>query len=721
MQHSNYWLNKDLFATGGDGNADERVDVARIAKLAAVRRAIANFVNILSGKEVPVEYSSGKSSYTDGTKVVIAAEDDPSKFDVMVGLALHEGSHVLLSDFTFLQGIAHIRDMIKSQYVPDTWRPGNQIVGSSGSPTSSVVDDMLPASLRAVLGGAPVPVQDKLRSLYDLSDTYWASPYWKHAMEMLKDLCDIMNILEDRRIDKYVYQNARGYRPYYDALYNRYFFTAEVGKNLRFNPEWRKPTIENYINRLLFVFHPAAKVDAMPGLDTLYQMMDLSTIERVAPSADPVHMKELPTFQTTPILWQEACHLYAHILSLTSNAIREGHMPKPAEESLASKAVESLNDLPNLDHGMEPAPVEKDTKGKQGVEVEGKFNPTKAAKDLQEAKKVMDNNVKKKQLKKNEKDAVDALEQANAQVVDIKGDGIPEGKCLVTRKVTKALLDQDWFIFGSPHIWDTTSRANAIAAGRRMGAILHHRLQVRNDPVVTKQSRLPHGGLDRRLLAQLGMDITSVFQKSRVDQHKPVVLHLSIDASGSMSGGKWYKTLTVATAVAYLSSKLTNVDAVISVRGGHDMPMVAILFDSRKDQLRTFLDIVRYISPAGSTPEGLCFKATMDLVLENAATHDVYFINFSDGEAAFAIKRKGVGYVSYYGDIAANHTRKQICTMREAGVKVLSYFITDSGHANPNSKRLFTVMYGADASFVNVENAGDVLRTLNMLLVKRGS
>lgn len=721
MQHSNYWLDKELFAD--TGTPEDRLDVARIARLAAVRRAIANFVNILSGKNVPVEYSSGKQSYTDGERVVISAEDDPAKFDVMVGLALHEGSHVLLTDFTFLQGLAGIRQDIQGQTIPTSWTPHNRRQYgkfTAVSPSGNLLNEVFPPSLLKVLGEAPTRTPN-----YNWNNTavdaYWASMYWERAEQMFEHLQTIMNILEDRRIDKYVYQNAQGYRPYYTALYDRYFFTAEIGKNLRFNPEWRTPTIENYINRLLFAFHPAAKQDAMPGLSTLYQMLNMQTIERLAPTTDLVHLTAAPTFDSSPALWQEACHLYAHILSLTGLAIQQGHAPEPEAGSVEQQAEQSMSDLPNLDHNnMEPVPVEKDVKGKDKQEVDGKFNEKKAQKEVQDALKVMNSELKKKALKKSEKDAVDALEKANAQVVDIKGDGIKDGKCIVTRKVTQELLEQDWFIFGTSSGWTRSTTDKAIAAGRRMGAILHHRLQVRNDPIVTKQTRLPHGGLDRRLLAQLGMEITSVFQKSRTESHKPVVLHLSLDASGSMSGKKWDKVLTVAVAVAYLSSKLQNVDAVISVRGGYDLPMVAILFDSRKDQLANFLKLLRFINPAGSTPEGLCFKATMELVLEQADTHDVYFINFSDGEPTFSWKTGRSEFVHYGSDFAATHTRKQIRTMREAGVRILSYFISEGG-VNHNAKRLFNIMYGEDASFVDVQNAGDVLRTLNKLLLKRGS
>ena len=725
-QHSSYWLDKDLFNDDDDDVIErDQLDINRIARLAAVRRAIANFVSILSGKNVPVEFSSGKQSYTDGAVVVISAEDKPEKFDPMVGLALHEGSHILLTDFNFIQAVMQIAKDIDSHRAPMHWYAGGKAHQTTTGKT--VVQNIFPESLLKIL--PTEPVQPVWGSDYDKWDAFWANTYWKHVTRMIQDIKDIMNILEDRRIDKYVYQNAQGYRPYYDALYNKYFFTTESGKNLKFNPEWREITIENYINRLLLAFHPAASPDAMPGLRNLINMMDLNTIERVAPTENEPYRAGIPTFEQCPKLWQEACNIYGVILSYTGLAQQQNTAPQPAEgslEELLKGMMAEQPDLPNLDQGrMEPVPVEKDVKGKgkKQQEVDGKFNDKKGKKEISDAKKIMNGEVKKKNLKKAEKEAVDALDKADAQMVDIKGDGIKNGKCMVLRKMTPALLGQDWFIFGRKP-WDNRRLEDAISAGRRMGALLQHRLQVRNDPMMTKQTRLPHGGLDRRLLAQLGMEITSVFQKSRVDTHRPVVLHLSLDASGSMSGSKWHKVVTVATAIAHLSSKMQNVEAVISIRGGNELPMVAIMFDSRKNQLIHFLQNVRSIQPAGATPEGLAFKATMDLVLENADTHDVYFINFSDGEPAFSWYT-GTGstkvWMNYGGEFAANHTKAQIRTMRDAGVKILSYFITDGEYINPTAKRYFNIMYGENASFVNVQNAGEVLRTLNKLLLTRGT
>lgn len=745
-QHSSYWLDDELF---DDDIVDDKpkTDLQRITRLSAVRRGIANFVSILSGENVPVHFSSGKDSYTDGKQVIISADEDVEKFDAMVGLALHEGSHILLSDFTLLQALQKSVESPVSRLSPHaTW-----ITEARATQVASgnVFKDILHPTIANLLPEYPVETG------YGYLDPN--AQYWNTSMKVLNDLRFIMNILEDRRIDNYVYNNAVGYRPYYKALYNKYFYTKEMGKNLRFNPKFRELTAENYITRLLYCIHPAANWDAMPGLRSLINLMDLNTIERVSPKYDKQIMYNgtpraawltEPAYESMPVLWQEANVLYAHILKYVGMVVHDETSETPPEnsmDSIAQKNSSTLSELPDLDGApgmgdMEPVPVEKDTKGsgKNKTEVEGKFNEKSALKEMDGAKKVMSGDVKKKKLSKSDAAAVTAFEEADAKMVDITGEGVPFGKCMVTRKLTNELMEQDWFIFkrwGWRHNDTNPYVEQSIAAGKRMGQILVHRLQVRNDPLITKQTRLPQGGLDRRLLAQLGMDITSVFQKSRTDIHKPAMLHLTLDASGSMSGNKWNKVRSVAIALAYVGSKLRNVDTVISIRGGNDLPIVSVVYDSRRDQFPRLIQHMRKLEPSGATPEGLCFKATMDLILECKNTHDVYFINFSDGEPSFGYNSDTVlgksggksatprQYFSYGGEVATKHTRAMIQQLRDADVKVLSYFITEvTKYANNNSyaQTAFQKMYGEDAVMVNVENASEVLRTLNSRLLVRG-
>lgn len=754
-QHSHFWLDKDLFAdqdTDVTGKVKPQHDLATIARYAAVRRAIANFVSILSGKNIPVEFSSGKESYTDGERVVISAENDPSKFDVMVGLALHEASHVLLTDFSFVKLIAEHRK-IRDRYAayahdggtlyPIAWNgvqseAAKQATIAGKTPeyefTYDVARELFPENIVALWpevtagGGASAAVK-----------------YYRTVSQAFDDVHVLMNILEDRRIDKWVYNRAGGYRPYYDALYGKYFFTKEIGKNLKFNPAWRELTIENYLNRLLYAFHPDASPDALPGLAAMIDYMDLATIERVGEDMhdEQAGWKKQATYDAAPRLWKDACHLYGMILKVVGLAeLQQREQPSQPQDiagngtgqnhpMLEGMNADTLQGLPDLDlpaGTLLPSPVEKDVKGKgkNKVEVDGKYNADKAKRELAEAKKLMGGEVKKKKMTRQLKASVTALEEADGEMIDIQGYGIPSGKCFVTRKLTERLMKEPWFIFSSP--WASNSTLAAIAAGKRMGQILHQRLQVRNDPLFTKQTRLQGGHIDRRLLAQLGMDITTVFHKVRVDQHKPAMLHVSLDASGSMTGQKWNKVTTVAIALAYLGSKMRNIDTVISIRGGSGLPLVAILFDSRRDNFNKFCKLFAQIAPAGATPEGLCYKATMGLITECADTHQVYFINFSDGEPSFYMSegsdltKHGATYngVNYVGEFAFKHTRQMVQLMREAGVKILSYFISDYGRPDVRNAA-FRTMYGDDASFVNVKNVGEVLVTLNKLLRERGT
>jgi hypothetical protein len=712
-QHSSYWLDQDVFDDDDIETGPSRDEtLIRMMRLAAVRRGISNFVNILTNRnDIKVEFSSGRNSYTDGSTVVISADEDANKFDPMVGLALHEAAHIKLSNFQFLTAIQNVRNVVTSGYDASHW---------NGYTDRDVMNNLFHPALTKTINS-------------NSSDKYARLERLRTAFE---DIHTIMNVLEDRRIDKYVYQTAPGYRPYYNALYEKYFFTAEVGKNLRFNPQWRELTVENYINRLIYFFHPANKMDALPGMKKLYKLMDIDTIERVG---EPSHDWQTSSkYETMPRLWKDANLIYVHILKFVADAEEAGQKPSnnqsPENGDSTGTPPTPLQDLPNLDmpesSEMVATDVETDKKGKPG-----KFDPTKAAKEMKKAQEVIAGEAKKKKITKAEAEAISAIEQAQADMVDIKGDGVPFGRCIVLRKLNDKVLEQDWYIFRNH--WNSSHKERAIVAGRRMGAILAQRLQVRNDPMMTKQTRLPQGNIDRRLLAQLGMDIEQVFHKSRTDIHRPAMLHLTIDASGSMSGDKWNKTIAVAVALAYVGSKIRNVDTVISIRGGTEIPLVSIIFDSRRDQFQTFMKNVRKIAPAGGTPEGLCFKATLDLVLECADTHDVYFINFSDGEPSFSYtKRSSLStkdtsgsssdYYNYGGEHAWNHTRAMIKQIRDRGVKVLSYFISEVPkerimNTPYSGVRAFKTMYGENAEFINVENAGEVLRTLNKLLLTRGT
>jgi len=696
--YSSYWLD-DSTGVFKEKDPDAEVDdkdngsLERLMKLAAIRRATSNFVRIITNDpKIEVRYSSGKDSYTDGKTVVISADADPKHFDSMVGLALHEGSHCLLSDFNFLKAIL----------------------------TEHVFYNALHPTLRKLFP------MDFNRALTEANRNT--------VKTLLQNMMFLMNIIEDRRIDSFVYKAAPGYRPYYDALYTRYFLNKDVENNLRRNQEWRQPTVDNYINWLVLMFSPHFNPRALRGLTKMVRIIDLPNIRRFDNNAKIHNYGKWTMDSVTGIydyeqfspLWKAANELMIEILRQVKFQAKDFTKDNSPFGSL------DIN-MDGLDGDMEEFDSDE-LENLDPVEA-GKFNEVRGKKALDKIKQVLKGDIKRKRLKKNEREQIESMEDASAKITE-NGDPV-FGKipCLVTRELNKHILHSEWFPFVYGYAsWDGNNnrelRKNqeaeaGVLDGVRMGAILAQRLAVRNDANMTHFTRQNQGKIDRRVLAQLGMEIESVFKRTTVDQYNPVLLYLSLDASGSMNGPKWRKAMSVATALTFASDKIRNLDVVVSLRGnsksGSGIPCVSVVYDSRKDNFKKAREIFPFLAPTGSTPEGLCYTATLELIQECAVTHNTYFINFSDGEPGTNFRYNGQ-YFNYAGDMATKQTKNMVRQIREAGVKVMSYFIDDSrnGYYGNYSKTAFTTMYGADAEFVNVQNVTQVLKTLNKLLMVRG-
>jgi hypothetical protein len=700
--HSDYWLINKFQPNPDPDTLADSLDqyTTRVFRLAGIRRAISNFVSILCGKSIPVKFAQKDKSYTDGKTIVIGADDSDEDFDVTVGLALHEAAHILLTDFAFLKAIGGVRVSIKSNTIPSVWTPQHVHLSSGEKDTFHYLDLFSPTIKKFLTTSVDTP-----NSITD-----------EHQMAVVNTidyLHTLMNILEDRRIDKFVYSTATGYRPYYDALYAKYFFTKDISENLKFNPGWREITVENYINRLLLCFHPDADPAALPGLKKLIKIFDLDTIDRVAEMprvsvsrayrstdasfgvSEVAAWTVKPTFEYMPRLWKDANFILERILKLVCKANKD-----PFDRTFDEV------DFDMSDEVIATIPAQLGKNGKPG-----KYNGKNGASALSNIGKFMKSLITKKKVSLKEANDIDAIDEAAAQIVSVEGNGIPKLKCIVTRKLTKSMLTQEWFPFTNKKECPVTT--DAIKIGCRMGKIFLHRLQVRNSPLVTKQIRLPQGNLDRRMLYQLGMDIESVFYKTRVDNFKPALLFLTVDGSGSMHGTRWKNAAAVAVALAYVGSKMSNIDTVVTIRGGTNFPVVSVVFDSRKDNFQSFISTFSHLTSNGNTPEGICYAATLDLILETSGTHDVYFINFSDGVPVFSAPG-----VYYTGKIAVKHTAKMISIIKEHNVHVLSYFIKGPG-AGLDEMEDFRKMYGEDAQFINVESTNEVIRTLNKALVVR--
>ena len=315
--------------------------------------------------------------------------------------------------------------------------------------------------------------------------------------------------------------------------------------------------------------------------------------------------------------------------------------------------------------------------------------------------------------------------------------GIKKGvKCLVVRKLTKALIEESGeYDSGlsvlSPHKYSryyygsNSTDTGFVEDGIRLGTVLGRKLQVRGESRETKWTRLDSGKIDKRLISELGFGNERVFNTSFVESYSDAFLHISVDASGSMSGRKWDNTMTSVVAITKAASMIQNVDVVVSIRSTHNVggrgrssntvPLILIAYDSRVDKFNKVKNLFAHMKVSGTTPEGLTFEAIMDEIVPTTKDRDSYFLNFSDGMPMFSTDG-----MSYYQSEALNHTKKMVNEMRTRGIKVLSYFIGDSDdYGREDTMRDFKIMYGKDAQFVDVTSVTSISKTMNKKFLEK--
>ena len=651
--YSSFWLDNgwDNNTSIFDEDEPKRKGVDLVA-LASYRRAISNFVSIVTGEsDIKVTFNTHGDSYTDGKAVTISAKLDDKLFDSTVGLALHEGSHIKLSDFDFVKQL--------SQNIPKEYYNKSK-----------------------VFGWDEWDVDAKIKNL--------------------------LNYVEDRRIDYFVFSNSPGYKGYYHSMYDKYFHSKIIDKALQ-SDEYTDLNWESYMFRILNLTNTNSDLDALPGLREIKSLI-FGNVKKLKSTAEAFDI---------------ALKVYDIIVKNIDVKI-ENPTEKP-EEGNGNESIEAGDS--------------DETKGGESTESgesKGKIELTPAQKRqlenaIRKQDKFMKNDIQKKKLSKKDKASMDSVEAAGMSYVDVAKDVTDSyygkkspTKVLMVKKFNKALAESDTISMISNPNWRWSEEyRECINKGMVMGTILGRKLQVRGESRDTKWSRKDNGRIDKRLIAELGFGNERVFQTTFVEQYSDAFLHISVDASGSMGGDKWTNTQTAVVAIAKACSMINNVDLVISyrstqtsrssryARGGKSYPLMLIAYDSRTDKISKIRNLFHLLRPSGTTPEGLCFEAIMKEIEPSATDRDSYFLNFSDGMPMFTNDD-----IDYNWDTAINHTAKMVKEIKKRGVKVLSYFIGD-GWERDRSTSTFTKMYGTDAEFIDVTSVLPVAKTMNKKFLQK--
>jgi hypothetical protein len=710
--NSSWWLNP--FTSKSDFEdeflSEKEILSKNLYKLAANRRAISNFVSIVTGKNIPVRFSTKGDSYTDGQTVTISSKiSDPAEFDVAVGLALHEGSHIKLSNFTALQNLAIEINKI-TDYV-------------------------------------------ELETLSKKKD-----------VTFMRTIKDILNWVEDRRIDQFIYNSAPGYRDYYRAMYDKYFNDPLIDKGIQ-SETLTEETIDSYMFRLINLQSKYTKLNGLKALPAISKVANLNNISRLKSTEDALAV---------------AIDIYKLILNALPDVTNpqnqtgegeegEGGEGEAGEGQGGSNGEGSEGDGDENGQTQMSGDMDGDGDGSgmgSDMEADGSSNggsyseskakesnstpsgstskskggtPTELSdkqkellkKKIQKQKDFMNGEVKKATVTKTEQSTLDTIEQSGAETKVVGQDvtnhwGVKQNgiECIVVKKMTRALMETDEFPLTN-RTWDSETRSykmgtpyqTEVEDGIRLGTILGKRLQTRSESRETIFNRQKVGRMDKRMVSSLGFGNENVFFTREIDAYKKANLHISVDASGSMHGDKWRKTMTNVVALCKAVDMISNLNIQVTFRttSGAELPYVVVAYDSRVDKFMKVKTLFPALTAGGTTPEGLCFEALMKEMVAVGTDTDSYFLNISDGEPYFG----GRG-MDYSGMPAAKHTKKMVDQIAGMGIKVLSYFVAEHNMGEQSgSGRVFRTCYGKAAKYINVTNVVEVTKTMNGLFMEK--
>jgi hypothetical protein len=621
---SSYWF--DDIDTDFSYRVNNRKQVDH-TKLASAQRAIGNFVNIVTGKQIPVHFQNNGDSYTDGQSVTIGSKIEDKNFDSTVGLALHEGSHIALTNFKLLDGC----------YIGSGFH--SHIAMRGGDPNMDMTED-----------------------------------------DILK-VKDLFNWIEDRRIDYHIYTSAPGYRKYYEAMYEKYFNAKIVDKALK-SDEKTDEDWDSYMFRIINLTNPNRRIDALEVLPQVWDLIDLKNINRLKTSDDALNV----AIEVYKLIRKQVNDSQSKKQGQTPSGSNPGESEGQEQESKGSDNGKGGSDDTKAKND-ELSEREKERLEKQIEKQEAFVNgdPKKVGrlskKDTQIVKSLKDSGTENNPVNTN----MGAGPIYNVDCIVIKKMTYSVMCHMDTIFNSYGLAKRE----PGQSYWGA-STADGVKEGIILGKQLGKKLQLRNEEKSLKSTRLNTGKIDRRLISQLGFQNANVFHRIVTDRYKNFFIHISIDASGSMGGSRFKNAIKSAVAIAQAASMTTGIRVQISLRGtsslrgNQEKTVTVYAYDSKFDKMSKIKSYFPYLQTFGCTPEGISFKSILPYIKADAKGDECIFINYSDG-CPSSVSGAAWGYNGI------SFTKKVVNEMREMGINVLSYFIDGKmgGYANDYFKQMY--------------------------------
>ena len=449
LNYSSFWLDRSIWEEDDEVTKVEKKS-NDLMKLMSYKRSIGNFVNIVTGQSIPVTFDGrGNDSYTDGNSVVISAKLDDKEFDPVVGLALHEGSHIKLTDFDSLKNLLEY--------------------------------NLFPVSMESIIKPHYKRLSDGERIFND--------DWWSYGPQIKDKLKQLLNYVEDRRIDNFVYSSAPGYRGYYESMYKKYFHSNVVDKGLK-SSDMRDETWESYMFRLINITNKNRDLNALKGLKEIWNLLDLRNISRLKNTEESLELagkiytiiqKNVDDFNDQMPepqkggdgQGQEDTDGKSEVSDSQSNPTGDG---KPMEGKGKGKGKDS-DSTDGSDGGStdKKGSVSSGVPNKNGAGGQSSPLNDRLQKQLQNAiekqKKFLDGDITKKKISKSDKKKIDVLDKADIET-EVTGKGLDQGyyrgqsqgvQTYVIKNMTKSLIDSSMI----PHLgtWRVDSNDVAVKKG----------------------------------------------------------------------------------------------------------------------------------------------------------------------------------------------------------------------------------------------------------------
>ena len=637
-------------------------------ELAQAKRSIADFVRIMSRSHtrnrIPVEYQTeGEEqdhSYTDGEKVVIGA-DVREGFDATVGVALHESSHIVKSDFEMLDKFDTDGDcpLVPQEFIDK-------------------IEPLLEKSEEYE------KIEEKLKSSVDGYDESELDP----EEQAKRALHHFWNVVEDRWIDDWAYGEAPGYRGYYQKMYKKYWHSEDIAEQLQ-GDEARDLDWSSYSFRITNITNDARDLDALPGLREIWNILDVENINRHESSQECLETAK----EIMRVVLENAEELYVHPSFGAGGGGDEDGEGVPYGD-LPEDLQEMLEDQLDQMQGQAGSEIDQEKSDQVGTLEDAGVDTENVGEEMAEASQS------------------DSTGQPLGRDHEMPGNTAQSAgiKCVVIESISEGMTEgqRDF-----PIIKTSTQRrsSKAVSSGMQKGRVLGNRLKIRDERRSTKHSRRRRGKLDSRMLAEITYS-PNVFYTEQIEEYKDGFIHISVDASGSMNGEKFQEAMQTCVAISKAADMIENLRAQVSFRstvkvGSEDRPLILVGYDSKRDPIQNIRRFFPYITASGTTPEGLCFEAVQDKILPATPNRDSYFVNLSDGKPHF-YGGTGDSNIGYSGTAALDHTAREVRKMKKKGVHILGYYI--GGNRRDGD---FKRMYGNDAQFIDVNDITRIRRTMN--------